>query len=198
MARRADHTPDQLRTLVLTKGLEIIDKKGLPALTARSLAAAIGYTPGTLYHVFGSLDSYMLHLAMHAVELWHVQLTAKLNRSRKDALETLAHAYIDFSTQYKHRWQLIFAHSTPAKAELPDGYVASMSRLLGLIDGALVTREPDARKRHTLAKTLWASMHGICALAQSRMLAHSAADNAHELARQLLDLATAKPRKKDA
>lgn len=191
MARRADHTPTELRSLALNKGLEIVDKNGLSTLTARKLAVSIGYTPGTIYHAFGSLDSYYLHLAMHAATLWKEELVTKLARTRKSRIEALAHAYIDFAQQHKNRWQLIFAYTASPKTALPAGYLDCMSSLLGMIDTALTDFQQDPRKRHRLAKALWAAIHGICALEHSRMLAHSPGSSAQELAKELLDLLSA-------
>ena len=188
MARRADHTAQELKSLAIGKGLEIIDKQGMSGLTARGLAQAIGYTPGTLYHFFGSLDGYLLVLSAHILDLWHQELTAKIKASRRPAIHTLAAAYIDFALARKNRWELAFARNYPPDLPLPDDYVSNMARLLMLIDQSLTKHEPQADKRHRLAKTLWASMHGICSLAHTQRLSYSAGDTPEALAKVLLEL----------
>ena len=56
MARRSDHSREELREMALAATEEIIDQQGLAGLTARKVAAGIGYTVGTLYLVFRNLD----------------------------------------------------------------------------------------------------------------------------------------------
>lgn len=198
MARRADHTAEELRSLAIVKGLDIVDKKGVSGLTARGLAQAIGYTPGTLYHFFGSLDGYLLALNVHILDLWHEELVDKIKSSRRPVIHTLATAYIEFALQRKNRWELVFARHFPPGLELSENYVANMTRLLEMIDQSLVKYESHADKRRQLAKTLWASMHGICSLAHTQRLSYSPGDTPEALAKILLELVetrkTAKPR----
>lgn len=192
MARRADHTAQELKNLAIDKGLEIIDKNGISALTARNLAQAIGYTPGTLYHFFGSLDGYLLALSTHILTLWHGELADKIKASRRPAIHTLASAYIDFALHRKNRWELAFARNFPHDLTLPQDYISNMERLLTLIDHSLADHEPHADKRRRLAKTLWASMHGICALAHTQRLSYAAGDTPETLAKVLLELVDTK------
>lgn len=188
MARRAEHTSEELKSLAIAKGLAIVDEKGMAGLTARSLAQAMGYTPGTLYHFFGSLDGYLLALSAHILDVWHAELSAQIKASRRPAIHTLAAAYIDFALTRRSRWELAFARSYPADMPLPESYLGNMARMLQLIDQSLVVYEAKADKRHRLAKTLWASMHGICALAHTQRLSYSPGDTPEALANVLLDL----------
>ena len=57
MARRKDHTREELTQLAIKAGRELVVEKGSAALTARNVAQAIGYTPGTLYNVFENIDA---------------------------------------------------------------------------------------------------------------------------------------------
>ena len=56
MARRSDHSREELYELALEKAGEIAEKEGLRGLTARGVAREIGYTIGTLYNIFEDLD----------------------------------------------------------------------------------------------------------------------------------------------
>lgn len=67
MGRRADHTRADLEELIHQAGLDLIRAGGMRELTARKLAARIGYTPGMLYTIYD--DQVALIAAMAAREL---------------------------------------------------------------------------------------------------------------------------------
>ena len=50
MARRADHTKEELTELVLRAGEAPIENEGFSAFGARRVAGGIGYTVGTISH----------------------------------------------------------------------------------------------------------------------------------------------------
>ena len=52
MARRSDHSREELREMAITAAEQIVVEQGYEGLSARKVAAAIGYTVGTLYLVF--------------------------------------------------------------------------------------------------------------------------------------------------
>ena len=56
MARRSDHSRDELKALILDCAREIAEEEGLRGLTARRIATEIGYAPGTIYNLFSNLD----------------------------------------------------------------------------------------------------------------------------------------------
>jgi len=62
MARRKDHTREELKALILQSAWQIVEEQGLPQLTARNIGKAIGYVPGTIYNVFPSMEILQLHL----------------------------------------------------------------------------------------------------------------------------------------
>jgi len=68
MARRSDHTREELKNLILSSASRIIENEGYSALTVRKIATDIGYTPGTLYNVFQSMDGLTLALNAERVE----------------------------------------------------------------------------------------------------------------------------------
>ena len=67
MARRSDHTREELTELAIDAALALIEADGFAQFSARQVAAKIGYTVGTLYNVFGSYDSLLLHVQSQAL-----------------------------------------------------------------------------------------------------------------------------------
>ncbi|MBT7646949.1 MAG: helix-turn-helix transcriptional regulator, partial [Rhodospirillaceae bacterium] len=62
MARRSDHTRDQLHQMMLDAARHVAATDGPEAITARRIAGDIGYSPGTIYQLFDNLDALIVAL----------------------------------------------------------------------------------------------------------------------------------------
>lgn len=185
MARRSDHTPDALAALAVEKALEIIDEKGPEGFGARAVAGAMGYSPGTLYHTFGTMEDFRLRVTGAILDALHARLARGLQSTRKAPLHYLADAYIDFARRENGRWRMLFAARAPQEAPLPAWYAEKTAALFALVAGALP--EGDAQARAEKAQLLWAGMHGICVLALSGKLDAAGAAKPAALAAALVD-----------
>ena len=83
MGRRSIHTPDELRELIIEATTEIVEQVGLEGLSAREIAKRVGYSPGTLYNVFGSYDELLLRVNARTLDHWYAFLQARLKRGGK-------------------------------------------------------------------------------------------------------------------
>ena len=68
MARRSDHTRDELKKLILEKSSELIRIGGVEAISSRKIAKSIGYTVGTIFQVFGTMDRLVATINMQTLE----------------------------------------------------------------------------------------------------------------------------------
>ena len=75
MARRSDHSREELREMTLTAAENIVVEQGYEGLSARKVATAIGYTVGTLYLVFENLDDLILHINARTLDRLHARMT---------------------------------------------------------------------------------------------------------------------------
>lgn len=185
MARRSDHTKDELKGLAVDKAIEIIDENGAAGFSARGVAAAMGYTVGTLYHVFGDIDRFMLHVNARILDDWHAELARGLAKSRKDPLLYLGLSYVDFARGHYNRWRTLFEFRA-SPAPLPDWYAEKMARLFGLVEAALLPHAGDKRAARQSARILWAGIHGICVLSLSGKLDIIETEKPETLVRELL------------
>lgn len=177
MARRYDHTPDELRELAIQSGIEIIEEQGFSKLSARGVAAKMGYTVGTIYHLFGSIDLYILHINARTLDEWHTLLREKLAKNKKDgAIHCLAKEYLALSKTHRNRFIAVFEHQLPDGMDIPDWYKPKMQRLFELVETALTTQGMATKKAKHLAKVLWASIHGITILSLTGKLEVVGAD----------------------
>lgn len=168
MARRSDHTRDELREMALQAAESIVEEHGIEGLTARKIAARIGYTVGSLYLIFRNLDELVLNVNARTLDELYETLEAAAARCRQPrrCLLTLAHTYIDFVSNNTSRWKLLFLHPMPAQEPLPQWYTERFEHIFDLVATHL---EPLAGRRSRkkiglAAQALWGGVHGICAL----------------------------------
>ena len=75
MARRSDHSREQLADMAVAAATALAERDGLRGVTARGVAREIGYTVGTLYNVFDNLDDVLRHATGLPVSIAEEPLT---------------------------------------------------------------------------------------------------------------------------
>ena len=115
MARRSDHSRDEIREMALSAAERIIVEHGHDGLTARKVAIEIGYTVGTLYLVFDNLDDLIIHINGRTLDRLNQRMAdgKTQNLAPVDRLIRLGQIYIHFAYRDPHRWSLIFEHPLP-------------------------------------------------------------------------------------
>lgn len=167
MARRSDHTREELRKLALVASRKIVEKEGLRGLRARQIARDIGYTIGTLYNMFNDLDDLVIHMNAETLDkLYDVCSNVKQTSNPVPDLEKLAHCYLDFTHANPKLWNAIFEHKMPPGEEFPDWYSQKVSKLLSIIESALspLFSKAQAHEMEQHASVLWMSLFGIAAV----------------------------------
>ncbi|MDR2688435.1 MAG: TetR/AcrR family transcriptional regulator [Azoarcus sp.] len=167
MARRNEHSRDEIRSIALATAERIAAAEGYAGLSARKVAAAIGYTVGTLYLLFENLDDLILQINGRTLDQLRACLEAATPPDERcdpeKTLLALARAYIAYAEAESPRWNMLFEYSA-GKANLPEWYNHKLEHVFGLVEVALrpLTRD-DAEARYT-ARVLWAGVQGICTL----------------------------------
>lgn len=186
MARRKDHTRKELTALAIEAGRKIVIEEGPGALTARSVASAIGYTPGTLYNLFANIDELSAAINIDTMDAFAEKLEAITAKKRSDEsqIRGIAQAYLDFHRESPHLWSLLFAIPVDYHS---DDYHQAIDRIFKLVVEAVSPfskNKPTARRK---AKILWSTLHGICLLQQSGKLNVSEDDPTEALVATFLD-----------
>ncbi len=173
MARRADHSREELYEIAMQAASEIVEADGYRALTARNVADAIGYSPGTLYNVFENLDDMIVHLNGRTLDTLYDRLTPREAAATPEAdLNRLLDGYLGFLEDHPNLWNVLFEYSLPTGKEAPDWYARKVNRVLGILEDALspLFLEHEADAKSNASRILWASLHGICSLSGSGKL----------------------------
>ena len=186
MARRKDHTREELTQLAVNCGRELVIADGTGALTARNVAKAIGYTPGTLYNLFDNIDG--LAAAINCVTLNEFAETIAVIRAGRDApakqLEKICLVYLKIQQYYPALWTLLFATPITIKS---DSYHQAIH---GVFDQVVETIRPLSSNKNTArqdAKIIWSTLHGICMLQQNGKLNVTEPDSSEALLKRFLN-----------
>ncbi|NBX52030.1 MAG: TetR/AcrR family transcriptional regulator [Proteobacteria bacterium] len=189
MARRNDHTKDEIREMVIKTGSDLIDKSGFSGFSTRQIAKEIGYTVGTLYNVFDSYDDIVFHINATTLDDMKGFMKGNLepNLQNSAAIKQLAHLYIEFASQNYNRWSALFEYSIPEELQLPEFYNKKIDELFAIIKDVLkcFIKDDSACLKH--AKIIWASIHGICILSLTKKLNVAGLNSVEELTSQLVD-----------
>lgn len=131
MGRRSDHTREEIREMALAAAGRILDTEGAHKLTARNVAAEIGYTAGTLYLVFDNLDHIVLHLNQATMNALRDTMAeaARGADSPRQALSAMVRQYVRYAEGNRTRWQLLFAATLPTGRPIPENFQAEYQQL---------------------------------------------------------------------
>lgn len=175
--------------MAMSAARDIVQKDGLRALTARSIAASIGYSPGTLYNLFENLDELELHVNASTLDALYVAVSADERSGDPETdLNRLLDRYLGFLDENPALWAAIFDYRRADGAALPDWYLNRVQQLMRLVEDALspLFAEGEDTELREAASILWSSLHGICTLAQDGRLSLVSARSVPQMARSLI------------
>jgi AcrR family transcriptional regulator len=190
MARRSDHSREELREMTLVAAEQIVVEQGHEGLSARKVATAIGYTVGTLYLVFENLDDLILHINARTLDRLHARMIDSQAQcgDASDCLLQLGQVYIRFADEDPHRWAMVFEHRFSEDQVVPAWFQEKIARMFALVEEGL---EPLA-EQHTrdeitqASRALWGGVHGICILALAGNLGVAGVDSVQDLTQTLI------------
>lgn len=173
MARRSDHSYRELRELILDAAYELVREEGVDNLSARNIAAKIGYSVGTLYNIFASMDDVILYLNSRVLDLFIAELEGKLSQSHLPVMDNLlmiARCYVDFSEKNYNLWHLLFINKVSAGEDQPKWYHEKINGL-----HKLVVHQISLLNRHNMDVEMetciyWSGIHGVASLNKSGKL----------------------------
>ena len=168
MARRKDHTPDELKALVLAEVLGFLQHNSADKMSLRQLAKMVGYSPGTLINLFGSYAH--LILAANALTLDQIskELLTVLSTSDDphEQLYLVANQYLSFAKSHHYQWMVLFEHHLDKDEDVPEWQLSRINGLFDLISECLLKLNPKSNieERNKATRVIWAAVHGICLL----------------------------------
>ncbi len=174
VARRNDHSKEELQELVIAATRELVDRLGPTQVTARTIADSVGYTAGTLYTHFNNLQTILLHVnAINLVDLKQTIERASTGRTPpQSALLEMGFAYLDYAERHPHRFALMFTSNLPHGEDAPDYLQQNIDALFQLVEDELRKIAPDAddQTMELGVRSLWSGVHGVVSLSTADQL----------------------------
>lgn len=176
MARRNDHSREELKTMILDAAWAITGVEGFSAVTARRIAQAIGYTPGTIYNVFASMDDVLIALCSRVVDELSAVLSSPSHYTPQACpdqnLKVMARLYRQYACEHLRHWMLLFGYNLTETAQVPEWYNEKIAQLFEPLEQMIspLFSPNDQRRTKMAARVLWSSVHGLCFLEASRKI----------------------------
>lgn len=166
MARRYEHSREEIKAMVMQAANQIIVEQGGAALNVRKIAMTIGYTVGSIYMVFENMADLVLHVNAETLD----EIAGALNKvetgSASRDLEEMAKAYLKFASLNFNRWSMLFGNRFVDSGHFTDWYRVKMNRLEEIITTQIARLHPEnnPQQNQRAGNALWGGIHGVCLL----------------------------------
>lgn len=102
-------TKEEIRVDLILKAREILKDKGLEFLTARKLADYSGYSVGTIYNQYKSMDNLIIWENCYTLdELYEVLKSAEFGSDAYKNLNSLLEKFVEFVLDNKNLWFTLY------------------------------------------------------------------------------------------
>lgn len=163
----------QLRQLIIDAARELFVTQGVEAVSMREIAKRIGYSATSIYLHFSDKESLLRAICetdflLLASEQKHIlEMTDPVAR-----LNALGQGYAQFALSHPNHYRLMFM--TPHEPLAPDNVNLQQNhpeqdayfQLKTIVQAAFDAGKfkPEFTDPNLIAQTIWAGMHGVCAL----------------------------------
>lgn len=189
MARRNDHTKEEIRNMIVKTGCKLIEESGFSEFSTRKIAKKIGYTVGTLYNVYENYDDIILHINANTLDEMHNFIESRLNDEAKggDSIKNLAKTYIEFANRNPNRWGALFEYNISQDLCSSEWYNKKIEKLFSIVESFLLEFISDKSEISKHTKVIWSSVHGICVLSLTKKLNSEGVESVESLTDSLID-----------
>jgi AcrR family transcriptional regulator len=172
MGRRNDHSKRELESLIVEAAFRMISEHGIDAISTRKIATEIGYTVGTLYHIFTNLDEIYVHVNAKSLTIFLDEAQGRIKNiaDPKDKLRGVMQAYFDFHQNHNHLWRLLFEYQFPEDQQFPRWYNEKINEVFSTVAKIIGEITQDEAKAGIYTGIFWSTVHGMCSLSQKKKL----------------------------
>lgn len=166
MARRNDHSRDEIKALALDAAEALLIEEGVAGVSARKVATRIGYTAGSLYQVFANLDDLYWQINLRTLKRLNSALFPRQSLGAAEQLAGLASDYVTFAKQHHALWSLLFEHRSASSCSMPEALSQQIEHLFQEIEVLLARLNPraDSEQVRFAARAVWGGVHGVAVL----------------------------------
>ena len=157
-----------LRAALIECGLELIERKGVHALTLREIGKQLGVSRSAVYRHFKDKANLLFAIS----EAGFIEFDNVVEAARKGAgegfaaqMDAMALAYARFADEHRAQFEMMFAAVLEAPGGAADTAAAQNLRILEeIIREAQKTGEVRQGDPVLLARVIWAMVHGASML----------------------------------
>ncbi len=175
MARKpkAELDRQQLRSMIIDAARDLFVTQGVEAVSMREIARRIGYSATSIYLHFADKESLLRaicetdFLLLASVQKHILEIADPIER-----LNALGQGYVQFALSHPNHYRLMFM--TPHEPLTPDNVNLQQNhpeqdayfQLKTVVQDAFDAEKfrPDLSDPELIVQTIWAGMHGVCAL----------------------------------
>lgn len=190
MARRSEHSQEQIKEMALSAAEDIIHRQGVEALTVRKVALDIGYTVGSIYMVFANMQDLVLHIKGRVLDQLDLQLRdTSAGEGAEQQIFCFADRYLNFAAANFNRWSLTFAPVFRNNEDLPDWYRQKVEQMFARLETLFrqLSPESSAEQAQLAARALLCGMHGICSFSLTGQVERNGMEEAEPAVHLLAD-----------
>lgn len=186
---RREREKENLRKTILHVAREVVVNDGYEAISLRTIADKIEYSPAALYLHFKDKDAILQALIDEGFDELATRLRNVSNRGSLEGLVQQGLSYIQFAVDNPRLYEIMFLARSPedqehlrASAEAPpDCFVSLLEAVTdGQEQGTLTRSLPPP----VLAYSMWAQVHGMASIAIARQFFWIPADQIEILFRE--------------
>ncbi|MDO5693172.1 MAG: TetR/AcrR family transcriptional regulator [Pseudomonadota bacterium] len=175
-ARKRGRDKEQSRRHdMLAATRKLLRRGGVPAVTMRAVAHAVGVSTTVVYALFPDKAALIAQAVDGDLKRFsrHLQQALAGGEDARDAVRRVAHAYVAFGVAHPQSYRLMFMEPRPASAidassiefgnPAEDAYALARmlaERVLAATDG----QAPMQARIDTAAQLLWEALHGVTSL----------------------------------
>lgn len=161
-----------LREQLLNNALELLENKGIDALSMRKLGEQLGVSRSALYHHFSNKQELLAAIASLGFERWRNQCQSNLDNAQLSEKEKLRHyvtTYFQFSIKHPQIYDLMFGKTIwgndkstqQLKTVAYDNFHFHLTKIKHWQELGVVDSNQDSLR---LAQVSWGALHGISRL----------------------------------
>jgi AcrR family transcriptional regulator len=172
-SKRSTYRHGDLRSAMITRGIEILETEGLAALSIRRVARDLHVSPTAPLHHFENLAAYHAAVAAQGFRQLYEKRIAMLRKGRDPAerLLMVLLAKLQFAIEHGALFQVMYGPAVPNKMLQPE-LEGAANRSYGLMESCvreyLADRNVSAERVEAAIFAAWATCHGVATIMADR------------------------------
>lgn len=171
MAASQYHHGD-LRRALLDATVALVAENGINGFTLRETARRAGVSHSAPFHHFSSRSAMVAAAAFESLEMLAECMAAAVQKARANGamspgqIEAVGLAYVHFAIEHPERFRLMFRPELREGADAleTDGPPAAYQIVIDIVSDGQARGEFSAGNPEELARTAWATVHGLASL----------------------------------